>query len=691
MKCICLLLLLLHHLISYAQEEPTEATTEQQLESQSENTETENEDDSFLQHWQYLKEHPLNLNAATENDLQELHLLNDLQITAFINYRNRLGKLISLYEIQAIPTWDIATIKKLQPFISIAETGSYLARIRNRWTGGDKNLLLRSTGIMEKSKGFLKTAADSSSHYLGSPAKLLVRYKYNYKNLLQWGILGEKDPGEQFFKAAQKYGFDFYSFHLFVRNVGIVKSLALGDYTVSMGQGLIQWQSMAFNKGANVLATKRQSPVLRPYNSAGEFNFHRGAGITLQKGNWETTAFISLRKLTANFEADTSLDGHVSSLSTSGYHRTANEISDRNNLTQLTGGGNLQYSAGKWKIGLNGIHYHFSLPIQKKEAPYNLFALKGNSLTNYSMDYSYTRKNIHFFGEIAIDNNMHTAFLNGLLISMSQFADASLVHRKIDRAFQSLYANAFIENTNPNNESGLYGGISLHPAGRIQIDAYADIFRFPWLKYLVDAPSYGREYFIQLTYKPNKQTEIYTRFRNKAKQEDLSNTDLPTKIVDMITHKNWRINASFKLSTTVTLRSRYEMLWYDKNGPHAEEGYASMTDIFYKPNNKPWSCNLRLQYFETNGYNSRIYAFENDILYGSSIPAVFGEGMRYYINGKIDISRLLPSLKHKKWGIDLYARWSRTMYDKAKTIGSGLDEIDGRKKSDFKCEFLIHL
>jgi len=97
--------------------------------------------------------------------------------------------------------------------------------------------------------------------YPGSPQKVFIRYKYQYKNLLQYGVVGEKDAGEQFFKGSQKQGFDFYSVHFFVKNIGVIKSLALGDYTVSLGQGLTQWQSLAFKKSADVLSVKRQSPV----------------------------------------------------------------------------------------------------------------------------------------------------------------------------------------------------------------------------------------------------------------------------------------------------------------------------------------------------------------------------------------------------------------------------------------------
>ena len=70
MKCICCILALVLQCANLlAQEEPPETVIEQQLETQAENSETENEDDSFLQAWQYLKRHPLNLNSATEDDL----------------------------------------------------------------------------------------------------------------------------------------------------------------------------------------------------------------------------------------------------------------------------------------------------------------------------------------------------------------------------------------------------------------------------------------------------------------------------------------------------------------------------------------------------------------------------------------------------------------------------------------------
>ena len=123
----------------------------------------------------------------------------------------------------------------------------------------------------------------------------------------------------------------------------------LGDFTVNMGQGLIQWQTISFTKSSQVLSIKREADCLRPYHSAGEFNFHRGLGITLQKGNWQSTLFISSQKISTNLEPDTAgREDLFSSFQNSGYHRTPAEIADRNNSDQFSAGTNIRYSAKRF-------------------------------------------------------------------------------------------------------------------------------------------------------------------------------------------------------------------------------------------------------------------------------------------------------------------------------------------------------
>ena len=666
--------LIIHYsTITFSQEIPV--TTEQQLENQTDADQGETEDDSYLQELEQFKKNPINLNIADADELKQLRIITDLQIANLISYRNLFGKLISMYELQAVPAWDINTIRKLLPFVTTTTAFSLAEEAGKRFRGGEHSLLLRITQIPERSKGFSTSA--SGAKYIGSPQKILFRYRYTYKNLLQFGLVGDKDAGEQFLKGAQKKGFDFYSFHLFARKIGIIQALAVGDFSVNMGQGLIQWQGLAFKKSVEVMGIKRQSAVLRPYNSAGEFYFHRGAGITIKKGKIETTAFVSFRKLGGNFVADTvNSEDFISSFLTSGYHRTLSENEDRNNLTQTAFGGNILYRSTRWQVGLNGIYYNFSLPIQKRNEPYNLFAISGKQWYNFSIDYSFTYKNFHFFGEGAADKNFNKAFINGLLISVDSRVDVSIVQRTIQKGYQSINGNAFTENTYPTNETGFYTGVTIRPAIGWKFDLYGDIYKFPWLKYLVDAPSHGKDFLAQLTYTPNKKVEIYTRFRNETKQSNQSENLTVTNFLATIPKQSWRTQLMFKLNSSVALRNRIELLWYDKKGKNNENGFLTFFDIIYKPMLNPFSGIVRLQYFETGGYNSRIYAYENDVLYSYSIPSFSDKGFRYYATINFDLTRK----------ISFWIRWAQTIYKNRNTVGSGLDEIQGNKRSELKLQ-----
>jgi hypothetical protein len=661
-------------------QEPPVSTAEQQLENLTDAAETETEDDTYLQQMQEFIKHPVNLNTADVTEMRELRILTDLQIQNFIAYRKLLGKLISVYELQAVPAWDVVTIKKILPFISVNNTLPFTEVLGKRFKTGDHSILIRSSRVIEAARGYKR--ATTGSTYLGGRDKLFSRYRYNYKNLLQYGIAADKDAGEQFLKGKQQYGFDFYSFHLFARKVGHIESLAIGDFTVNLGQGLIQWQSLAFRKSVDVINIKRQAAVLRPYNSAGEYNFHRGAGITVKKGKMEATVFTSYRKLSANFVSDTvNNEDFISSFLTSGFHRTANEIDDRNRLRQIAFGGNIKYGTSNWHLSISAIHYNFSLPVQKRQEPYNLYAISGKTWSNYSSDYSYTYKNLHFFGEAAADKNFNTAIVNGLLISTDSKVDISFFQRSISAKYQSINSNAFTENTFPTNEKGMYAGISIRPAAAWRVDAYGDFFSFPWLKFLADAPGSGNDFLTQLTYTPNKQVEIYTRYRSESKQVNQTDNTTATNFLVVKPRQSWRTQVGYKVNPAITLRNRIEILWYDKSGINKSDGFLSYFDIHYKPVLKRFSGNLRLQYFETDDFNSRVYAYENDVLYYFAIPVFFDKGYRYYFNLNYDLGKR----------VSFWLKWSQSIFLNKTAIGSGLDEIKGNKKSELRIQAMFRL
>ncbi len=101
-------------------------------------------------------------------------------------------------------------------------------------------------------------------------------------------------------------------------------------------------------------------------------------------------------------------------------------------------------------------------------------------------------------------------------------------------------------------------------------------------------------------------------------------------------------------------------------------------DIIYKPLQKPYSGNMRLQYFETDSYNSRLYAYENDVLYSFSIPVFYDKGYRYYFNFNYDLKRKLS----------MWLKFAQSIYPQKNYLGSGLDEIKGNKKTEVKIQMI---
>ena len=115
---------------------------------------------------------------------------------------------------------------------------------------------------------------------------------------------------------------------------------------------------------------------------------------------------------------------------------------------------------------------------------------------------------------------------------------------------------------------------------------------------------------------------------------------------------------------------------YERDGMESETGTLILQDFIFKPPMKKISLNARFALFDTDSYNSRIYSFENDVLYYYRIPAYFNKGIRTYLTTRYKIKK----------GIDLWVRWSRWNYRNIDQISSGLNEIQGNTKSEFRAQ-----
>lgn len=648
------------------------------------NNADEESDFEFNTAFEYLDAYlqsPLDLNEAGEADLREIGLFTDVQVLNLLSYRETVGKLISIYELQAVPGLDLATIRRVIPYVGVkGHVDDYQLSLWEMISEGKNEIYTRWQTVAEEQLGYTPVPEGKvGARYLGDPNQLYFRFKHSYGNRLSYGITAEKDRGEEFFKGNNKQGFDFYSAHFYLRNYNQrLKALAIGDYGVSLGQGLIFFTGFNYGKSAQVATIKRSGRQLRGYSSVNEFNFLRGAATTLGFGEkLELTLFASYQGIDGNLvEPDSTdidvLEASISSLNATGYHRTENEVKDKNVIQKLTTGGSVKYKMEKGHIALNGVFHQFSTPLQSVVRPYNQFYFRGSELINGSLDYNFRLGKFNLFGETAMSDNGSVATLNGLLTGLDPKVDFAMLFRHYPRDYWSFGASPFAETSGARNETGLYTGIVVRPHRDWIVSAYIDVWQHPWLRFQVDAPSHGYEYRFRLTHFKKRKYTAYVEVRDEIKQRNVPIFE--TKSNDLLPSRRFqtRFNFAYKVSKAVELRSRVDLGFSDNEINGYQDGFAVYQDLIFKPIGIPFSFTTRYALFDTDGFQVRFYNFENNLLYTFSIPAYYNRGSRFYFNLRYKGIR----------NMTIEARFAQLYWSNQDQIGSGLEEINGPVRTE---------
>lgn len=618
----------------------------------------------------YFSKHSINLNQTTPEELKSLVFLSPLQINSFFSHLQTHGLLLDVLELQSIQDFDEATVQRLLPFVSVTTKAKTKPTFKNLSKFGENDLFVRMGRTLEKTKGQTDLPG---SRYLGSAERLQLRYRYIFEKQLSASFIIEKDAGEKW-NGKPLPLLDFQSAHLAVFNAGRFKKIVLGDYSLQFGQGLTLWSGFAFGKAPDVTSVAKRDLGLRPYNSTNEYSFFRGLATTVSLfKNIDFTPFASYRKLDASLSLDTAGKQVLSNINETGYHRTPTELKNQNSLSQLIVGGALQYHHNQLNIGAVAYRSKYGHAFVRGSAPYRNYDFTGKTLTNLGLHYDYSYRNIYLFGEVAKSLTSGFAHVNGILVSLSGKASAVLLYRNYHSNYHSFFNQATAEATTASNEKGFYIGLNIYPIKHWAVAVYADYFKFPWLKFRIDAPSDGYEWLGQLTYTPNKVFKVQLRYKTERKQQ---NTELETPILylDEVKKESYRADVNWTLRKSLSFQNRLEVSQYKKGTAKAEFGYLIYQDVNYKPARSKLSGNVRLAYFHTPSFNSRIYAYEDDVLYSFSFGIYNGKGLRSYLNLKY---KLLQQL-------DVWVKYAISVYTKAESIGSGLNEIEGNKRNDIK-------
>ncbi len=580
-----------------------------------------------------LAANPVKINYASFEELARIRLLSDFQIQSLINYIQKNGPVLSTYELQFVYGFDEELVKLILPFIDLQSTERAIpADLNKKLFSGKHQVFIRSIRKFDKESD--NSPNEGTNQILGNPTKLYLRYNYQYKRKIRWGITAEKDAGEEFFKGINKNGFDFYSAHLQVNNFGFVKNLSIGDYHLRFGQGLVLWSGFSYGKTSMPLDVKKRAAGISGYRSTDENRFFRGLATTLTHKNIDLSIFYSKKKIDGNItEYDSTLNKvlTVSSLQTSGDHSLAGLASDKDAVVEQVFGTNLTMNFNKVKTGLTFAHTWLDTELSPPDRYYNQFYFRGKQLTHLSGDYQLLINRINLYGEAAYCFGRGWAILNGALFNLSSEFSLAMLYRNFDKEYYSFYGNAFAENSGIRNEEGFYLGTEISPLANWKVSAYFDAYKFPWLRYLVTSPSSGTDWLIKIDYSPSSQIGMYWKIKGESDVADI-NEDLPgISDQEPVNRLNIRYHLSYTTSSNLTFRNRIEVARWKTGDFSPEWGYILYQDILFTFRQLPVDIRARYAIFDTDSYNTRIYTYENDVLYSFSIPALYSKGTRSYL------------------------------------------------------------
>lgn len=606
---------------------------------------------------------PLNLNVATRAQLEQFPFLTALQVENIQAYLYIHGPMQSLYELQLVEGMDRRTIGRLLPFVCVkpVEEGRGFPSLKNILKLGKHEALARFDVPFYTRKGYEKD-------YLGPPLYHSLRYSFRRGEFVQAGFAAEKDAGEPFFALHDRQGYDHYSYYLLLKNLGKLKTLALGTYRLDFGQGLVLGNGFGVGKSFSLATSDYHSRGIRKHGSTSESNYFRGVAVTVQAvRRLEVSAFYSHRAVDGKVE-----DGVITSLPQTGLHRTQSEAERKQTVALQLAGGNVTYRGRSLQVGLTGIYYFFDRPYEPNLRTYAQYNLRGNHFYNAGLDYRYRLGRFGWMGEAALGKKGY-AFVNRLSYDFSPDYRLLLMHRYYAHDYWAMFAHSFGEGSTPQNENGWYLAAEAAPFARWRFFASVDFFSFPWWRYRISKPSQGVDFRFQATCTPRRDLVLLANYRFKRRERDVTGTGGEVIVPTFHNRGRFRLTyapGAWKLQTTAD----YNV--FAQQNLSSSHGWQCTQAVAYALPWIPLSLSLQGTYFDTDDYDSRVYVYEKGLLYSFYSPSFSGNGFRCSAHLRLDVGQTLMVL----------AKLGHTVYRDREEIGSGNDLIVGCRKTDLQVQ-----
>jgi hypothetical protein len=596
----------------------------------------------------FLQEHPLDLNTAGVDELRSIPGVDEVDARAVVDLRTRLGRFTAASQLDSLEETVPGLPARIRPFIVVKGMRTALA------DRGSPSVELRSRAVkdLQPRRGYL----DGS--FAGSQLNSYSRLVMALPGLLEAGALFEKDAGEAWSSG-------FRSGYLELSKGPGGSRAIIGDFDVGAGQGLVFWGGASFERGTGAASfVRRSGGGAEPNRSADESRYMRGvvAAFAPVEG-WEVSALYSSRTRSATVEDD----GSCSTFDASGLCRTNTERARANAVRDQTVGARCVAGAPEWSAGITLSRTVLNVDY----IPDRSRSFSGRSFDVGGIDGKIETGSVTWFAEAAGTRGGNGAVIAGAVALLGLRTETAVAFRSYGPDFVTLHGAGYGQGEDTRNEQGISLAMTSHIGKNLSVAASFDQYRHPWHTPLRIFPSSGSETFLEGVFRPRPRLEVSARYTFRRSEETMTveeEAGWEHRIQYLTGRHNVRLTAAAEPGTSFRSRTRLEIVFLSNNGvAPAERGFLAYQDVTWKA---PWGVSVegRLVFFDTDSYDARVYAYENDVRGVFANPALYGRGRRWYVLVR---SEPLAGI------LTFSCKYAATFHEGVTSISSGLMEIAG--------------
>ena len=565
-----------------------------------------------------LSQNPVNARRASVIELLRIPFLDRQQARAIVEFR-RKKPLNHLQDLSQIPGFSEELLTAISPYLRFQDLP---APLRGYYRINIKKALHSLRGFQER--------------IYGNPYYVSHTLRWRQQRGWYGGFLWEKDAGENNWA-------DYGSFHLGFKSADGNHHLLAGDFTINTGQGLVLSQGFSTAAIANRQPFTR--PLLRfsPKSGFEENAFLRGILLSTEPRPWlNITLFYSRSRRDATQD---SLTGHIKTLVTSGYHRTATEVSRKDLLLVSTAGSVLQLNFSPLRAGLLITRSDFRPSFRSTKGFFN------TSLMYQSLSGAAT-----LAGEISLSQlgsgQQHSLFINleepelmwGLLLYRYSPGTVSIHGRKFGSRSQM-----------PENQQGYFLSLGFKK-GKWQLATYLQIRQ--QLRDTATLPGKNMRYRSQLILgSPGKRIIL----RHTYRLSGVSN------------RHRWQLDFHFRPAPFLQIRQRISTGKIPVHKPpKAISGFLD-----FRLRLKRFRSQFRWTQFDIHGGEDPIYEVESELPGRSRIAIFTGQGTRWFLQiSWMPVPEFRATLIYRS-----------AVYPGLTRLGSGLDMVSGNHRQEIAFQF----